>query len=388
MAKHSSSTTQSQSSKVSKTIILGISGGIAAYKTPHLVRLLVAAGYQVRVCLSPNADKFVAPASLQAVSGHHVYQHQFPPASEDGMEHISLARWADFMLIAPASAALIARLAAGMGDDLLTTLALAHNGNKLLAPAMNQAMWHNPAIQANLATLAARGWQVLPVNNGEQACGEFGAGRMLQPETLVQLLQQHTQPAAWHSWWQGKHVLITAGPTYEAIDPVRFIGNRSSGKMGYALATAAARAGAQVSLISGPTHLSDPPGVTTLRVDSSAEMLAAASKINNWDVCIGAAAIADYAPTLQNEHKQHKNAARIQLELSKTVDLIAQLGNNKKTGQVVVGFCAETAGAPELLARARTKLTAKQLDLIVANQVGAGLVFDQDKAHLWLIDAA
>jgi len=368
-------------------ILLGVSGGIAAYKTPQLVRLLTAAGHSVRVCLSSNAHVFVAPASLQALSGHRVYQHQFPPVDVDGMEHIHLARWADCLLIAPASASTIARLTCGMADELLATIALACKGPKMLAPAMNQAMWANPAVKANCELLAKRGWQVLPVDNGEQACGEVGDGRMLQPEALVDAIAgiHPTASAETRAWWRDKQVLITAGPTHEPIDPVRFIGNRSSGKMGYALAAAAAQLGAQVTLISGPTSLPDPQGVAITRISSAEQMHLAVQDHGDFDLCIGAAAVSDYTPVNRSEHKLHKDGERMHLTLKKTPDIIAALAAARRPGQRMIGFCAETLDTPALLERAREKLHSKQLDLVVANQVGDGLVFDQDHAALWLV---
>ena len=368
-------------------ILLCISGSIAAYKTPHLVRLFKAAGHNLRVCLSPNADQFVAPLSLQAVCEHEVYQTQFPPTDANGMEHIRLARWADLLLVAPASASMIAKLAHAHADDLITTIALAFTGTKCLAPAMNQAMWSHPGVAHNCEALRTQGWHLLPVDEGAQACGEFGAGRMLEPEALVQALTQitHTTPQA--QWWQGVQLLITAGPTYEAIDPVRYIGNRSSGKMGYALAQVAADYGASVVLVSGPTALPDPRGVQVIRITSAKQMLEAVMPYKHYTVCIAAAAVADYTPSQPGANKLHKSGDTMHITLTKNPDIVAYLSSQRSSGQRIVGFCAETLGQEDLLKRAQSKRTAKNLDLIVANKVGHNLVFDQTDAELWLVGA-
>ena len=305
-------------------IILAISGGIAAYKSAELVRLLIKSGAQVQVVMTSGAIEFITPLTLQALSGNPVHQHLLNPQAEAGMGHIQLARWADLLLIAPASANVMARLAQGQANDLLTTLCLATDAPVLLAPAMNQAMWQDQATQDNLQTLQARGLQIHGPAEGEQACGDIGAGRMLEPnELLAAVKAQFSQGLL-----DGKTVVITAGPTREAIDPVRYISNHSSGKMGYALAQAARDQGATVILISGPTQLAQPEDVTFVAVESAQDMLEASLKTgSSADYFIATAAVADYRPTIASEQKLKKQNADhgLTLELTQNPDILTSM---------------------------------------------------------------
>ena len=277
---------------LNKQVVLGISGGIAAYKSAELVRRLKDAGAQVRVVMTRAAHEFITPLTLQALSGNPVHGDLLDPAAEAAMGHIELARWADLVLIAPATADLMARLATGRGDDLLTTLVLATDASIALAPAMNQAMWRDPATQANLETLLQRGFRVFGPAAGEQACGDVGPGRMLEPVELAMRCAECFELGL----LSGRHVLINAGPTREAIDPVRYISNHSSGKMGFALAEAAAEAGARVTLVAGPVNLPTPPRVQRIDVTTAVEMLAACEQALPADLFIASAAVADYRP--------------------------------------------------------------------------------------------
>lgn len=356
-----------------KRILLGVSGGIAAYKSPDLVRRLRAAGAEVRVVMTAGARQFITPLTLQAVSAHPVYLDMFESAGS-GMEHIDLARWADVVLIAPASADLIARLAHGMADDLLTTVCLATAAPLALAPAMNQQMWQHPATLENIDTLTRRGVKSFGPGEGDQACGEVGPGRMLEPRDVVtQLAGLWTQPEL-----AGVGVLISAGPTLEAIDPVRYIGNRSSGRMGYALAAAAHAAGAEVVLVSGPTALPDPAGVHCIRVRSALEMRDAIfAHVPRARIFVSAAAVADYRPEAPASAKIKKSAERMTLTLVRNPDILADVAA-LRDAPFCVGFAAETEA---LEANARAKLKTKRLDMIIANPVGrdaeaAGTGFD------------
>lgn len=350
-------------SLANKRVLLGISAGIAAYKTPDLVRRLQGLGAEVKVVLSRNAEQFVTPLSLQAVSGESVHHYAMTAESESGMGHIDLARWADIVLIAPATANMIARLTQGMADELLTTICVATSSPIVLAPAMNQQMWLNEATQANIAILQQRGFHLLGPDSGEQACGEVGPGRMLQPEDLAQQLAGlfQTEQLA------GKNVMITAGPTWEAIDPVRVITNHSSGKMGYALAQAAADAGAKVTLISGPTNLATPDKVTRINIKSAQEMYdQVMHSVNEQDIFIGVAAVADYRPISVADNKIKKKDDTLTIEMVKNPDILASVSALKKR-PFCVGFAAETN---DVIAHASDKLKRKKLDLIAANQVG------------------
>ena len=343
-------------------LILGITGSIAAYKTPDLVRRLREKNVDVRVVLSAAAKEFVTPLALQAVSGKTVHEHLLDPASESAMSHIELARWADLILIAPCSAHFIAKLAHGFADDLLSTLCLATQARIVIAPAMNQAMWSNSITQANLAKLRERGFILLKTGEGEQACGDIGFGRMLEPTEIAEEIAYLTKPSKLKS----KRFLITAGPTQEAIDPVRYLSNKSSGKMGYALAEAALQKGAEVTLISGPVNLTPPTGAKLIAVTSAAEMLEAVQKeISGQDVFISTAAVADYRPAQIAKQKIKKGGAHLKLELEATIDILASMAQ-LKTKPFTVGFAAETEN---VLENAQKKLSAKNVDLIVVNDV-------------------
>jgi len=346
-----------------RQILLGITGGIAAYKSAELTRLLKGAGADVRIVMTPAATEFITPLTLQALSGHPVHQHLLDPEAEAGMGHIELARWADLILIAPASADFIARFSAGMGDDLLTTLCLASDAPTCLAPAMNQAMWRDPRTQHNIQQLDAQGVKIFGPGSGAQACGDTGPGRMLEPADLA----RRTAEMFDHGALSGKRVFITAGPTREPLDPVRFISNHSSGKMGYALAEAAVDAGAQVRLISGPVNLSPPARLEYVQVESAEQMLAAAlDGIEHCDIFIAAAAVADYRPVAVAEHKIKKGSEEImELHLIKNPDIVATVAA-RDSRPFTVGFAAETRNVIEY---ARSKLERKGLDLIIANDV-------------------
>ena len=346
-----------------KRILLGISGGIAAYKSAELVRALTGAGCDVRVVMTQGAKEFITPLTLQALSGNPVHHSLLDPEAEAGMGHIELAKWADFILVAPASANFIARLAAGMGDDLLTTLCLASIAPLAIAPAMNQAMWLDASTQANIKKIqSVKSIQIWGPDQGQQACGDVGPGRMIEPINLAQLLAQQFESKA----LSGKTVLITAGPTREAIDPVRYISNHSSGKMGYALATAAQEAGAQVVIISGPVQIPPPDRVKVISVESAQQMLEAVeAKLADTDIFIGAAAVADYRPANLATQKIKKNNDEMAIHLVKNPDIIALVAA-KSDKPFTVGFAAETQ---DILSYARGKLEKKNLDMIIANDV-------------------
>ena len=364
-----------------KRVLLGISAGIAAYKSALIVRLLKQAGCEVRVVMTSGAQAFITPLTLQALSGEPVRTSLLDPEAEAGMGHIELARWADVVLIAPATADLMARLAQGMADDLLTTLCLASTAPKLMAPAMNQAMWRHPATLRNAQQLADDGWQLIGPAAGDQACGDVGPGRMSEPETVVEALLQHLSNATTApSGSEAPHVVITAGPTREALDPVRYLSNHSSGKMGYALAAAAAAQGARVTLISGPVSLATPRGVTRIDVESAAEMHREALALASQSALfIGCAAVADYRAASAAEHKMKKTDDNdtLTLTLVKNPDIIADVAALPgDTRPFVVGFAAETQNVEHY---ATDKLTRKGLDMIVANDVSQqGLGFGSD----------
>ena len=361
-----------------RNILLGITGGIAAYKAAELTRLLVTAGASVRVAMTPAAQTFITPLTMQALSGNPVNTDLLDPAAEAAMGHIELARWADVVLVAPATADFIARFAHGHANDLLSTLCLATRAPLALAPAMNTQMWLHTATQANCALLASRGTTLLGPGEGDLACGETGPGRMLDPVDLIAALPalQGGGPLA------GQHVMVTAGPTREAVDPVRYLSNRSSGKMGFAVAAAAAGAGARVTLVSGPVTLATPAGVTRIDVESAEEMRAAVQgAVTDCDIYIGAAAVADYRPQRVAAEKVKKNDAALNLELERTEDILAEVAARDE-GPFTVGFAAETE---KVIEYARAKLEAKGLDLVAANRVGNGLAFDRDDNELELI---
>lgn len=350
-------------------ILLGVCGGIAAYKAADLVRRLREAGAEVRVVMTENALRFVGAPTFQALSGEPVRTSLWDAQAEAAMGHLELARWATRVLIAPASADVIARLAHGLADDLLTTLCLATTAPLTLAPAMNHRMWGHPATTANLHVLRERGVGVLGPADGPLAEGESGPGRLLEPAGIVTALadlQGRTRRLA------GRRVLISAGPTYEDLDPVRYLGNRSSGKMGFALAEAAQAMGAQVTLVAGPVTLATPAGAQRIDVRSTAQMREAvlgalAQDATPPDMYIGAAAVADYAPAAVAAHKLKKSDETLTLELHRTPDILAEVAAHARRPRLVVGFAAETQN---LEAYARGKLENKRLDLIAANLVG------------------
>jgi phosphopantothenoylcysteine decarboxylase / phosphopantothenate---cysteine ligase len=348
-------------------VLLGVSGGIAAYKSPDLVRRLRERGHQVRVVMTRAAQDFITPLSLQAVSGQAVHTTLLDQRAEAAMGHIELARWADVVLIAPASADIIARLAHGLADNLLSTLCLATEAPIVLAPAMNRQMWAAPATRANVKTLLARGVRLLGPGSGDQACGEVGEGRMLEPAELAAGLEALVLTDSQQPRLAGLGVLVTAGPTREAIDPVRYISNHSSGKMGYAVAAAARAAGASVILVSGPGDLPAPSGVERVQVESAAEMRdAVLSRVEGCDIFIAAAAVADYRPAEKAEQKIKKTTRALEIALVRNVDILAAVAAGDHP-PFTVGFAAETE---KLETHARQKLTRKSLDMIAANPVG------------------
>ncbi|MBI5447489.1 MAG: bifunctional phosphopantothenoylcysteine decarboxylase/phosphopantothenate--cysteine ligase CoaBC [Gammaproteobacteria bacterium] len=340
-------------------ILLGITGSIAAYKAPELIRLLRQAGHEVKVVLTRAGKEFVTPLTLQAVCGEAVFEHLLDPTAEASMNHIHLARWADCLLIAPASAHFIAKLTHGFADDLLSTLCLAAQAPLFLAPAMNQAMWSHPATQENVRILVSRGVRFIGPDEGIQACGESGYGRMTEPANIVSHL---VLPPP---FLRNQRILITAGPTQEAIDPVRYLSNRSSGKMGYALAQVASAAGAHVTLISGPTALSVPAACRCIHVKTAAQMQQAVEhELAQHTVFISAAAVSDYYLP-QPETQKIKKQSQLNLSLEKTPDILG-LACQRKNRPFCVGFAAETQ---DLVANAQKKLKDKQADLIIANDV-------------------
>ncbi|MEM8983543.1 MAG: bifunctional phosphopantothenoylcysteine decarboxylase/phosphopantothenate--cysteine ligase CoaBC [Pseudomonadota bacterium] len=349
-------------------VLLGVSGGIAAYKTPQLVRRLIDHGADVQVVMTSGAQAFVTPLSLAAVSGRPVRDDLWDEEAEAAMGHIELARWADTVLIAPATANVLAKLAHGIADDLLSTLCLATEAPISVAPAMNRLMWANPATAANVETLRARGVGFFGPAEGDQACGEVGPGRMVEPDDLAAAFMQPAEKL-----FTGETVVLTAGPTREPIDPVRYVTNRSSGRMGYSLAQAFRDAGATVRLITGPVNLPCPAGVECHAVETAAQMLDAAMlHTNDADIFVGAAAIADYAPAEFSERKIKKSADSVSLEMVRAPDTLASVAA-RDDAPFCVGFAAETH---DLRSYAVGKLERKRLDMIIANQVGQGLAFD------------
>lgn len=351
-----------------RKIVLGVTGGIAAYKSADLTRRLLDAGAEVRVVMTQAATQFVGPLTFQALSGNPVHLDLLDPAAEAAMGHIQLARWADTVLVAPASADFMARLAHGMADDLLTTLCLATDAAIVLAPAMNRLMWQNAATGDNVALLSRRGVRLIGPAAGGQACGEVGEGRMVEPLEIVAALAEPSERRL-----AGRTVLVTAGPTYEAIDPVRFIGNRSSGRMGFAVAAAARQAGAQVILVAGPSQQPTPVGVERINVTSAAEMYQAVmQQVERADIFIGAAAVADYRPAQKADVKIKKQSEQLALTLERTEDILQAVAA-RATAPFTVGFAAETHDLPRY---ARDKLERKKLDMIAANWVGGETGFD------------
>nr|WP_318241366.1 bifunctional phosphopantothenoylcysteine decarboxylase/phosphopantothenate--cysteine ligase CoaBC [Xanthomonas surreyensis] len=373
-----------------RRVLLCVGGGIAAYKALELVRRLREAGAEVQVAMTAGAQQFVTPLSFQALSAHPTRTSLWDSAAEQAMGHLELARWADRVVVAPATADLLARLAHGLADDLVTTLCLATNAPLTVCPAMNHRMWLHPATQANVATLRQRGASVVGPNDGPLAEGESGPGRLAEPEEIVAALAAGRAAAAvplaaptpvaasaGGGALHGLRLLISAGPTYEDLDPVRYLGNRSSGKMGYALAAAAARQGASVVLVSGPVHLPTPDGVQRIDVRSAAQMRAAVLGALPADIYIGTAAVADYTPRQVAAQKIKKSGEMLTLELVRTPDILAEVAAQTQALKLVVGFAAETH---DIERYARGKLNDKHLDLIIANQVGvAGNGFESDQ---------
>ena len=361
-------------------ILLGVTGGIAAYKSPDLVRRLRGRGAEVQVVMTAGAARFITALTLQAVSGRPVRDTLWDEAAEAAMGHIELARWADAVLVAPATADFMAKLAHGRADDLLSTLCLATSAPLFIAPAMNHQMWANPATAANVALLKDRGVTILGPGEGDQACGETGPGRMLEPDQLAELTLSRLSA---DRVLAGQRVVVSAGPTRERLDPVRFISNRSSGKMGYAVAQAARDAGATVVLVSGPVGIDPPPGVEFVLVESAQQMYDAVHRaLAAADIYIGAAAVADYQAPAVAAQKIKKSAEKIQLELVGAPDILASVAALTSGRPFVVGFAAETENVEE---NARTKLTRKRVDMIAANRVGDGLAFDCDDNSLLVL---
>jgi phosphopantothenoylcysteine decarboxylase/phosphopantothenate--cysteine ligase len=366
------------SSPAPTRILLGVTGGIAAYKSAEIVRRLKERGAEVQVVMTAGARHFVTPLTFQALSGRPVRTDLWDEAAEAAMGHIELARWPDRILIAPASADFLARLAHGLADDLLTTLCLATDVPISVAPAMNRLMWANAATQANVATLRERGVALLGPGEGDQACGETGPGRMLEPADLADAV---LAPSATQGSLHGRKVVVTAGPTRERIDPVRFITNRSSGKMGYAVAEAARDAGAEVVIVSGPVNVPTPRGVTRVNVETAEQMMNAVNEhLAGTDIFIAAAAVSDYRAAQVSPEKIKKTSDSMVIALTRTPDILATVAAGTSR-PFVVGFAAETQNVER---NALAKLEGKKLDMIAANQVGEGLAFDCDDNALTL----
>ncbi len=365
-------------STLKKKILLGITGGIAAYKSAELVRLLIKANFEVRVVMTKSAREFVQPLTYQALSGHRVYTDTFDGEADSAMDHIELARWADLMLIAPASSNTLAKLASGYADNLLLTLCLACKQTVAVAPAMNQQMYANSATQDNLTQLKKQQKLIWGPASGEQACGDSGPGRMLEPEAIVRRVMTHFEPGELF----GKTVLITAGPTREAIDPVRYISNKSSGKMGYALARAASQAGASVTLISGPVCLTVPEQVKRVDVSSAIDMRdAVIQRVDQADIFIACAAVADYRVADVSGQKIKKMSETMQINLIRNPDIVSEVTHlvNKP---FTVGFAAETENLADY---AQGKLERKNLDMIAANLVSDGNAFEKECNELLVL---
>ena len=354
-----------------KNIVLGVTGGIAAYKAAELTRLLIKEGSKVRVVMTEAAQAFITPLTLQALSGEAVRSELFDPAHEAAMGHIELARWADLVLVAPATANLLAKLAHGRADDLLSTLCLATEAPIAVAPAMNQQMWQSDATKDNMKRLQARNVVILGPDSGDQACGETGPGRMLEPAAIVARIKNEFAPKR----LENKRILITAGPTREPIDPVRYLSNRSSGKMGFAMAIAALQAGAEVTLIAGPVSLEINKAVNRINVETAATMhTKVIENIDSCDIFIATAAVSDYRPEFMEAQKIKKDADQLTLSLTKNPDILADVAG-RSSKPFCVGFAAETQNLEHY---ARQKLISKNLDMIIANPVDNGRGFDQE----------
>lgn len=361
-----------------RRVLLGISAGIAAYKAAELARLLVKDGAEVRVVMTRSASEFIGPMTLQAITGHPVRDALFDPQHEAAMGHIELARWADVILVAPATADFLAQLAAGMAHDLLTTLCLASTAPLLVAPAMNQAMWRHPATQANVELLQSRGVVSLGPDQGSQACGDTGPGRMVEPASLLSALRERFVSGR----LRGRRVLLTAGPTREALDPVRFLGNRSSGKMGFALAAALVAQGAEVTLVAGPVALETPAGVRRVDVESARQMHDAVfAALPGTDIFVACAAVADFRPETPVDRKIKKTDETLTLTLVRNPDILSAVSRSPDR-PFCVGFAAETN---DLEAYAEAKRRAKGLDMIAANRVGSDQGFESDNNALLVL---
>jgi len=365
-----------------KHIIIGVCGGIAAYKSIELMRLLQKAGARVRVIMTKNAEQFVRPMTFEAISGQPVFTDMFSLESDNVMRHISWAEEADAVVIAPATANVIGKLAGGIADDPLTTFMLAATCPKLICPSMNTHMYENRAVQRNLDTLEEDGYILVEPGEGELACGAYGPGRLADPQYIFEKVLNVFYPKD----FKGKKVLVTAGPTREPIDPVRYISNPSSGKMGYSVAKAAAARGAEVILVAGPTNLVNPDGIKTIKVRTAAEMADAVfTHADTADIIIKVAAVSDYRPADVSEHKIKKGQSHMELSLEKTTDILAELGRRKKH-QVLVGFAAETKDLDKYAAQ---KLKEKNLEIIAGNIVGkdtSGFEADTNKINLYFKD--
>lgn len=363
-----------------KRILLGLTGSIAVYKSADLVRRLREVGAEVRVVMTENSKRFITPLTMQAVSGNPVHDDLFDLHAEAAMGHIELARWADVILVAPATASFMARLADGNADDLLTTICIASPAPIMLAPAMNQGMWQHVITQENLQSLQNKGVHILGTNQGSQACGDIGPGRMLEPKEIREKLNELFATGT----LAGVKVLITAGPTHEAIDPVRFISNGSSGKMGYALAEAAREAGAIVTLISGPVSLRAPERVECVSVVSAQDMYdEVMRKVSDCDIFLAVAAVADYRSKTVAEQKIHKTETAMQLALERNPDIVASVGKLTKK-PFIVGFAAETEN---LIAQAKEKMQRKNMNMIIANQVGKDMGIGSEDNAVTVISA-
>tara|TARA_B100000925_G_scaffold259512_1_gene215115 strand:- start:860 stop:2095 length:1236 start_codon:yes stop_codon:yes gene_type:complete len=357
-----------------KNILLGVTGSIAAYKSPEIVRNLRSQGFTVRVVLSESAKEFVTETTLQAVSSYPVRSSLWDTEAEAAMSHIELARWADCILIAPATANFLSQLAYGSANDLLTTLCLATQSKIFVSPAMNSVMWENKAVQENKSTLVSRGINIIEPDYGDQACGEVGMGRMPDPDTIAGIIKEkfleNPSPLG------GKKVLITAGPTREPIDPIRFISNRSSGKMGYALASAFNTAGCHVKIISGPSSLPFPDACDVVKIETAKEMYDEVHKsLKGIDIFVSAAAVSDYSSEKIDKHKIKKNDDTMSLRLIKSLDILSSV-TSLRSHPFCVGFAAET---DNIKVYAKEKLIKKELDMIIANKVGSNLGFDSDE---------
>ena len=357
-----------------KNILLGVTGSIAAYKSPEIVRNLRSEGFSVRVVLSESAKEFVTETTLQAVSSYPVRSSLWDAEAEAAMSHIELARWADCILIAPATANFLSQLSYGSANDLLTTLCLATRSKIFVSPAMNSVMWENKAVQENRATLVSRGINIIEPDYGDQACGEVGVGRMPNPDIIAGVIKENFSENP--SPLQGKKVLITAGPTREPIDPIRFISNRSSGKMGYALASAFNAAGCNVRIISGPSSLPFPDACDVVKIETAQEMYHEVHKsLKDIDIFVSAAAVSDYSSEKVDEHKIKKNDQKMSLHLIKSPDILSSV-TSLRSHPFCVGFAAET---DNIEVYAKEKLIKKELDMIIANKVGSNLGFDSDE---------